>query len=481
VILYDPNNTIQSQVDYSMKDSQKGSSYMFIDNNWIWNAIPSPNAPNTAPIIVPPTSPPNPTPTPTPTPIKIPLPQYTIGSIMISELYPYPLEGGEFIELYNTTDKDIDITDWKLSDLAKSYTLSGIIPAKGYRIWNQDESKISLNNTSETITLTDNYNQIQSTTSYTKAKKGLSYIPLLQNWGWTNTLTPNAPNLFTEAIEENINIYKKIDTIENILSMEDGELLELEGQIIIPPNTLNDTSFYIQNNNRIIKIYDRQKRFPSLKEGDIVRIKSEWHNTDTQQYLKTISSEDISIIDTQKITIKPENIKTMNTDDWGKLVKVNGILDTNTKTKLVLSNNKYTAPIKLYSDTIIKPKMKKGDTIAITGFTEIYDGEIRVIPWNSSQIRVIPAFKIAKVSDIKKDISIASNIENTNTTQSEYQDLNSFKLKGEAQLIEGVERTEWYKILAEWSRENIWFSIAIILNIIWWGYLGIMRYREAIH
>jgi hypothetical protein len=125
--------------------------------------------------------------------------------------------------------------------------------------------------------------------------------------------------------------------------------------------------------------------------------------------------------------------------------------------------------------------MKKGDTIIITGFTEIYDGEIRVIPWNSSQIRVIPAFKIAKVSDIKKDISIASTIENTNTTQSEYQDLNSFKLKGEAQLIEGVERTEWYKILAEWSRDNIWFSIAIILNIIWWGYLGIMRYREAIH
>jgi DNA/RNA endonuclease YhcR with UshA esterase domain len=479
VILSDPNNTIQSQVDYSMKDSQKGSSYMLIDNNWIWNTIPSPNAPNIAPIIIPPT--PTPLVIPAPTPIKPLLPKYSIGSIILSEIYPYPLEGVEFIELNNTTDKDIDITDWKLSDLAKSYTLSGIIPAKGYRVWNQDETKISLNNTGETITLIDNYNQIQSTTSYTKAKKGLSYIPLLQNWGWTNTLTPSAPNIFTEAMDDISKNYQFIDSIEDIISIEDGELLELQGQIIIPPNTLNDTSFYIQNNNRIVKVYDRQKRFPSLKEGDIVRIKSEWHNTDTQQYLKTVSSEDISIIDTQKITIKPENIKTMNTDDWGKLVKVNGILDTNTKTKLVLSNNKYTAPIKLYSDTIIKPKMKKGDTIAITGFTEIYDGEIRVIPWNSSQIRVIPAFKIAKVSDIKKDISIASNIENTNTTQSEYQDLNSFKLKGEAQLIEGVERTEWYKILAEWSRENIWFSIAIILNIIWWGYLGIMRYREAIH
>jgi DNA/RNA endonuclease YhcR with UshA esterase domain len=485
VILYDPNNTIQSQVDYSMKDSQKGSSYMFIDNNWIWNTIPSPNAMNIAPISITPTPAPNPIPTPNPIPvipIKPSLPKYSIGSIILSEIYPYPLEGVEFIELNNTTDKDIDITDWKLSDLAKSYTLSGIIPAKGYRVWNQDESKISLNNTSETITLTDNYNQIQSTTSYTKAKKGLSYIPLLQNWGWTNTLTPNAPNIFTEAMDDTSKNYRFIDTIEDILSIEDGELLELQGQIIIPPNTLNDTSFYIQNNSRIVKVYDRQKRFPSLKEGDIVRIKSEWHNTDTQQYLKTVSSEDIRIIDIQKVTIKAENIKTINTDDWGKLVKVNGVLDTNTKTKLVLSNSKYTAPIKLYSDTIIKPKMKKGDTITITGFTEIYDGEIRVIPWNSSQIRVIPAVKIAKVSDIKKDISIASTIENddNNTKQLEYQGLDEFQLKGEAQLIDGVSNTKWYKTLAEWAHENIWFSIAIILNIIWWGYIYFKKIKNSV-
>jgi DNA/RNA endonuclease YhcR with UshA esterase domain len=474
VILYDPNGNTQSQVDYSMKDSQKGSSYMLIDNNWIWNIIPSPNAINTAPIIIPPT--PNPVVITNPTPIKIPSPKYTIGSIMISELYPYPVEGEEFIELYNPTDTDIDMSDWKLSDLVKTYSLSGIIPAKGYRVWNQDETKISLNNTNETITLIDNYNQIQSSTSYTKSKKGLSYIPLLQGWGWTSTLTPNAPNIFTEEIEVNTKIYKKIDTIENIVSIEDGELLELEGQIIIPPNTLNDTSFYIQNNNRIIKIYDRQKRFPGLKDGDIVRIKAEWHNTDTQQYLKTVSRKDINSIDSQKVTINPENVKNLDTNDWGKLVKVNGILDTNTKTKLVILNSKYTTPIKLYSDTIVKPKMKKGDTIAITGFTEIYDGEIRIIPWNSSQIRVIPAIKTTKVSDIKQDIIIASNSENSDTKQLEYQGLDEFKLKGDAQIINGVEGTKWYQIIAQWTRDNIWFATAIILNIFWWGYL-ILRKR----
>jgi hypothetical protein len=97
------------------------------------------------------------------------------------------------------------------------------------------------------------------------------------------------------------------------------------------------------------------------------------------------------------------------------MVKVNGILDTNTKTKLIVLNSKYTAPIKLYSDTVVRPKMKKGDSIVITGFTEVYDGEIRIIPWNSSQIRVIPAVKIAKASDIKF-VNEAGAIEHAYTT-----------------------------------------------------------------
>jgi hypothetical protein len=59
--------------------------------------------------------------------------------------------------------------------------------------------------------------------------------------------------------------------------------------------------------------------------------------------------------------------------------------------------------------------------------------------------------------------------------------LDDFQLKGEAQLIDGVSDAKWYKTLAEWARENIWFSTAIILNIIWWGYQYIKRLKYDIN
>lgn len=468
VILYDPSGGIQSQVDYTMKSSQKGFSYMKVDSSWVWNTEPSPNAINTSPVVVLPEPQPNPgiqpiIPQPT-------LPRYEIGSIILSEIYPYPHEGNEFIELMNTTDKDIDVTGWKLSDQVKTYILEGIIPAKGYRTLYQDESKISLNNTSETVTLTDIYGQVQSITSYTKAKKGVSYIPLLQSWGWTSSITPNNSNIFSEIISDDTKTYQYVDNIETLPEIEDGELIELQAQVIIPPGRLSDTSFYIKNNDRVIRVYDRQKRFPSLRGGDIVRIKSEWHNTDTQQYLKVSAREDISILDNQKITIKVQDIREVKDSDWGKIVRVNGELDTNTKTKLTLLNNNYTSSIKLFSDTVIRPKMKKGDGVVITGFTEVYDGEIRIIPWDSSQIRVRPAVKVSSVNEVKQANSI-SELRDEMSNNPSYQGLDDFKVPGEADLVSSVERMEWYNQLAQLLREYSWFSGAIIVNSIWWGYL----------
>lgn len=469
VILYDPNGTVQSQVDYTMKDSQKGSSYMWIDGNWLWSPNPSPNTVNTAPVndevIINPI-----TPTPVlPIPITPQLPKYNIGSIIISELYPYPSSGEEFIELYNATEHDIDLTGWKLADLAKSYSLSGIISAKQYKLYNQSETKIALNNTSETITLIDNHNQTQSTNSYTKTYKGLSYIPVLQTWSWTKTLTPNAPNIFTENTNsEDSKTYIKIENIENLINIEDGEYITIEGQVIILVGELLDNSFYIIKDNRIVKVYDRQKRFPNLKSGSIVKLQAEWHNTDTQQYLKTNSPDSIELIAEQPITIKPEKITNPDNSDWGKIITVSGVLDTNTKTKLVINNKSQNTIVKLYTDKITKPKMKKNDIVTATGFIEVYDGEIRLIPWNNSQIKSTPIIKKASASNIQpsKISELDNNPSNLlSTTTTEYRGLDEYKIS-ESSEISSKNSTWLQEFLAKYGI----FITAIAFNIIWWGY-----------
>lgn len=471
VILYDPNGIIQSQVDY--KSSQKGSSYMYIDGKWLWNTSPSPNAVNIPPVnnevIINPI-----TPTPVvPIPITPQLPKYNIGSIIISELYPYPSSGEEFIELYNTTDQNIDLTGWKLSDLAKSYSLSGIIPAKSYKLYNQAETKIALNNTSETVTLTDNYNQVQSTTSYTKAYKGLSYIPVLQTWSWTQTITPNATNIFTENNNSpDTKTYTKIENIDNLLGIEDGEFIEIEGQVIIPAGDLVDTSFYVMKNNRIVKIYDRQKRFPSFKSGSIVRIKAEWHNTDTQQYIKTTSADNIELLSEQSITIKPEKIANPDNSDWGKIISVSGVLDTNTKTKLVINNKNSNAIIKLYSNKITKPKMKKGDIISITGFIEVYDGEVRLIPWDNAQIKVTPALKLKAKSISTANNNLITTLDETQAelsqNQLEYRSLDDYQINSGNNSLKNFDSPNIIKRLIYFIGRYEYFSLAIFLNLAWW-------------
>ena len=477
VILYDPNGEIQSQVDYVMKDSQKGSSYMYIDGKWLWNNTPSPNSINISPvntsIVI------TPTPSPvSPIPITI-LPKQNIGSIIISEIYPYPNFGDEFIELFNTTNQDIDITGWKLADLAKNYTLSGIIPAKSYKLYNQSETKIALNNTSETITLIDNYNQIQSSTSYSKSYKGLSYIPILQTWSWTKTITPNASNIFTENTNlENLKNYVEIENIEDLSQIEDGEFIDIQGQVIIPVGELLDNSFYIIKNNRIVKIYDRQKRFPNLKSGNIVKIKAEWHNTDTQQYLKINSPENIEIISEQNLNIQSENKQVLDNSDWGKVVSIKGVLDTNSKTKLVLVSKNNNLPVKLYADKITKPKMKKGDIINVTGFIEVYDGETRLIPWNSSQIKVTKFNKInTKLTTIKDIKNIEVPKVDLLKDKVEYIALEDYKLPKDNDIILNKNQI-WYNKLFEFIFTYKYFNTAIVLNLIWWGYLWTLRYRK---
>ena len=236
-----------------------------------------------------------------------------------------------------------------------------------------------------------------------------------------------------------------------------------------------DTSFYVIKDNRIVKVYDRQKRFPILNSGSIVRVKAEWHNTDTQQYLKTISPDNIELISEQTITIQSETKKELEITDWGKIISVSGVIDTNTKTKLVINNKNQDIAVKLYANKIIKPKMKKGDIVTLIGFIEVYDGEIRLIPWDNKQIKVTPIIKKASANSIK--LNTISEIDNNSsnqisTTKTEYRGLDEYQIPGvpetKPQNSNGIQ---------EFISKYGLFSLAIILNLSWWGYWIRLRYR----
>src|SRR3989338_2243702 len=78
-------------------------------------------------------------------------------AIQLSELLPNPSTSeteDEFIELYNSGDEEVDLTGWQLVDESgQTHTIDGSIGAKRYYAWYRSDTKISLNNTGDTISL----------------------------------------------------------------------------------------------------------------------------------------------------------------------------------------------------------------------------------------------------------------------------------------------------------------------------------------
>ncbi len=138
--------------------------------------------------------------------------------IIISEIFPNPVGSdneNEFIELYNASDRDVDLTGWMLGDdskkkyeiavSAKSRT-STIIKTKGYLTIYRNESKIALNNNGDSVKLYQPLKDEPSqTVKYEKAIEGWSYnifdfrfliLALTNNkYVWSEVVTPGEENV----------------------------------------------------------------------------------------------------------------------------------------------------------------------------------------------------------------------------------------------------------------------------------------------
>lgn len=87
------------------------------------------------------------------------------SDIVINEIFANPEnEDDEFLELYNNTDSEINLSGWIFSDLVKNYTIADAkISPKGFLVLEKSLTGIALNNSSEKVSLIDsNGNQVDS-------------------------------------------------------------------------------------------------------------------------------------------------------------------------------------------------------------------------------------------------------------------------------------------------------------------------------
>lgn len=212
--LVTPNNEERDRTANYDK-ALKGQSYSLINDKWLWTETPTPNSKNIFTITEPPTedepdNQQNTDTSPESDDNDEATPEFESGDILISELLPNPSEMQEFIELYNPTEHDIDLQNWKLKDASgKTHTINNfqlsiqsdnntIIEPNQYIIIVQDISNIYLNNNGgESVMLLDpSDNEIDFVAYPDKALKDVAYVLMDDGgWTWANPPTPAAPNI----------------------------------------------------------------------------------------------------------------------------------------------------------------------------------------------------------------------------------------------------------------------------------------------
>lgn len=125
--------------------------------------------------------------------------------LLLTEVLPNPIGNentDEFIEIYNPNDHLMNLKYWTLRDASKtgSYTFinNAFIAPQSYFVIYRKDFSFALNNGKETVSLIAPNEKIMSSTTYKKAREGVSYNfeQSTQTWRWSKYLTPNKENTF---------------------------------------------------------------------------------------------------------------------------------------------------------------------------------------------------------------------------------------------------------------------------------------------
>lgn len=138
-----------------------------------------------------------------------------ILGLRISEILPNAVggdSGSEFIELYNPTDVDVDLSQYILQigpSFSHNYTFSAgaMISAGQYAVFYNDDIKFTLLNTAGSVRLvTSDGLLVFETKEYFDPPEGFAWAEIGGIWQYTNVLTPSNSNIIGTIKPESMEV-----------------------------------------------------------------------------------------------------------------------------------------------------------------------------------------------------------------------------------------------------------------------------------
>ncbi|MBT4120886.1 MAG: PKD domain-containing protein [Candidatus Magasanikbacteria bacterium] len=330
-----------------------------------------------------------------------------ISKIKISEFIPNP-EGSdttEFIELYNSGDEEIDLSGIKIDDEeggSRAYTFPNgtIIQPGEYFIVGRQDSKLALNNTSDSVRLLYPDGTILQEVRYDDVLEGASYIAdENEKWLWTSAVTAGKENIISSVAllaktktvsRAKSKMIKPIinTTLEKLRDEDIGDKVKVVGIVAVEPGVLGSQYFYIVGSPGV-QVYMYKKDFPDLKVGDRVEVTGEISEAYGETRIKLVDRGDIKVIDHQASPVpKSVEIADLQEPYEGWLVQVSGEITELKSSYMYVDDG--TEEIKVYFKRgagINKKILQAGDLVKVSGLLAQTKTGYQILPRSQEDIK----------------------------------------------------------------------------------------------
>ncbi len=312
-------------------------------------------------------------------------------TVRLSEMYANT--GGsdatdEYIELENTGSELVSLAGWKLKDASGatfSFAQDAFIAPHTFKAFYRPQTKLSLNNDLETISLLAPDGAIVDTQSYAQAKTTEAYTRTNNLWYWTTTRTPNESNPLPGSVTDiqtssddgsgtstNTSsttnaqgaLSASLLSISDVKQKQAGARVKIHGVVTALPNTFNSQTMYVQDETGGIQIFKSDCLFPTLVLGQSVTVTGVLSQINGEVRIKVTNQTTLTAGAVME-AVSPEQLSSDDEDSIGSLISIAGLITAKTGTRVAVNVNGETWNVDLPKS--VSALYKPGATIQVSG------------------------------------------------------------------------------------------------------------------
>ena len=342
---------------------------------------------------------------------------FVLTDLIISEFLPNPQgsDEGEWIELYNASDKEINLSGWQLDDEEGAsrpfvFDKDTKIGSQSFLVIGREQSKLTLNNTNDSVRLLTPLGEVWQEIAYEKIPEASSYAWDKENGEWfvSPTPTPGQINLAVAMAGESEADIAKVYQVAETKDLEKNESIVVQGLVLNSPQA-SDTSLYLADYNNgqadyqnLLEVYNSAKDWPAIKIGEVITAKGKISKTGIIPRLKIKTQEDLLVDSATQEFNWPEAIEVDNLDQEmvGSFVSVKGIVTKKSGKSIYLATGQDEEPqLKVFVGPGLKDlDIQKGQELLTSGILTSVDNSLKLLVFDQKDILLSKAVLGEKVA-----------------------------------------------------------------------------------